>query len=255
MDAVKNVFQNKVVVIIGVILLLLVCACIGIFLVLPLIANVGNNASKTITTGSNTANGSSTTHKKPSAEECSSNAAKFDGKIYDVKGTDISGTVGLKANVAECRIEAYYHLVFQANLPENRVYELPYKYNYIAIIHSASETDRSTSYGIGVIFAANKNKTSVPEDVFTKEFQIFYGDDSGITTTNSHYAIPTRYYELSDAGLNEMTQDTVFEIIDSASYVVREPANFGGYSFTTDTLKAEKEGNIVKTYNFTWTAR
>ncbi|MEI7578451.1 MAG: hypothetical protein WCJ58_00250 [bacterium] len=239
-----SILKNKVA--LAVVAVLGVCLVSACCIVIFIIAFGNKNSSSDGSTGS------TTSKKKLSISECQSNAAKFDKKVLKISGNGIQGTVALTANVSECRIEAQYHLLFPAGLPQNPYNSYFNQYNYIALIHKTSERERQNSYGIGVIFAAYRNKALLPIDSFASMLNGFYAEGAEanqLGATETFYAIPERWFELSDKGYADMLSDTVFELIDSKPYIIEEKIG-NASTYTTDTAKAEKQGTIVKTYNW-----
>lgn len=230
--------KNKKLLIIAVIGITIVCICSIVFIsfILPKLS--------TGTTGNNS-----------KTKVCDTSiSTKYDGKLLTLSGSDIKGRVAIKTNIPDCRIEAQYIFLMNVNLQQNPKDNLPYLYNYIALLHAPNETDRGSSYGTGVIGEAYTNLNTFPQDKSNLNLYEFYGNpgNGGLTPTNNFFSGPTRYHELSDKGYQDMLKDTVYELINSNPYMIREDSGNGGFSYDTDINKAEKEGNIVKTFTYSY---
>ncbi len=185
-------------------------------------------------------------------EQCAEYAEKYDNKVLKITGEGIKGTIGLTANVEECRIVVIYHFLMQVDLPENPYKEYSSQYNYIGLLHSPEETGRESSYGTGYIAAGYVNKDALPEDNFTTSMHDFYAPlelANQLNVTSTFFQASERWYDLTDEGYAEILTKTVYDFIDGKPYIVEDNSN-GYSSYSIDIEKAEEKGKIVKTFTF-----
>ncbi|MEI6886885.1 MAG: hypothetical protein WCK31_01455 [bacterium] len=190
--------------------------------------------------------------KTLTSEECKPLIEKYNNKVLKISENNLNGSIGIKID-GNCKFTARYVITFNAILPTNPIPDIPSgaQYTYENLLHKASLTERG-HYGIGVLSIAKQNFMQLPDPFSTsKQVAEFYrnpGDYSN-GTSNNFYSSFERAGNLSQDKYSEFLNDNVFEVVDSLPYIVKTPSSIGGFSYSVDSEKAEKEGKIVKTFN------
>ena len=208
-----------------------------------------NPMTDTSAVGSN----SSSSGIKLTKEQCKPLFDKYDSKMLKIVGPNLKGSIGLKVDPDDCKYTAQYIFMMDANLPANPHADLPYPYNYIGAVHHTNQNDRG-HYGVGTVSAARINKGALPDPFATsQEIAAFYNvqNSSDISTTGSFYSSFSRSRYLSESAFNEIFDDSVYEVMDGLPYMKKEAVASGGFSYSIDHEMTEKEGRIVRSFQFT----
>ncbi|MEI6462803.1 MAG: hypothetical protein WCO33_04020 [bacterium] len=192
--------------------------------------------------------------KQLSAEECKPLIDKYNNKVLTITDNNLKGSIGIKID-SDCKYTARYIITFNAVLATNPITDFPggAQYTYENNLHNASQTERG-HYGVGVLSIAKQNFMQLP-DPFSTSTKVaeFYRNPTDYSngTSNNFYWSYERMGNFSMDRYNAMLTDNVLEVVDGLPYMVKEPSSSGGFSYSVDSERAEKEGKIVKTFNMT----
>jgi hypothetical protein len=189
---------------------------------------------------------------KMSDKECLENSQKYNGRVLNIKGDNIIGKIYLAGNSKDCRLEAYYLLRMKANLPENNIDQLPYLYNYTGIMGNSENLERKMLRSTGVISTVENITSIFPTDLTNSSaIATFYNptQSSGLTKTSEFYNHFSVWNDLNEEGYQEIFKDNWYGIIDLKPYSIKKQEEVG-YSYSSDTQKAVKDGNIVLEFKY-----
>jgi hypothetical protein len=188
------------------------------------------------------------------SEQCRPYKERHDGQILKISSDGLQGTIGIKIDDSSgCKLKAYYNVLLSYALPVN-----PYKrdigpvYNYVVLLRSADQTTRDRYDGYGVLSAAYKNQTLLPDPFAT-------GRDRSSLYSQGVNATETRYFywgyeidtDFSEARYQEILDHTKLEIVDGLAFIEEDQSNNNFSSWSINTEKATVGGPIVKSYVLT----
>jgi hypothetical protein len=192
---------------------------------------------------------------KLTPEECKPYAEQYDGKVLNISGENLIGSIGISIDPEECRLIGRYIITFTADLPENPEERIAggYPYNYIVLLRGSSNAERKYSGG-GVLSVVRRNGMSLP-DAFSDSISIsdYYMEsgtyyDGGSSNFYWTYLIDT---DFSKDRYEKIFKEVYFDIVDGLPFIEVTDEGDGFTSSSINHERAEIDGDIVKSFKLT----
>ena len=223
-----------------------------IFFLIIFIFSVGTMVS----THSKVSKSTGVTTQKLTATDCKPYFDKYNDKVLKISGDNIVGSIGIKITPQDCQLSARYIITFNAELSQNPSSDplaSATKYNYTVNLHKTSQTERG-DYGVGALSLVRQNPMTLPSAFSdSKVVSEYYRQpmDTNNGPTSSFYWSYEKIGTFSQARYQEMLDINVLEVVDGLPFLEKTAYANGTFSFSINHEKAEKQGNIVKTFNLT----
>ncbi len=192
---------------------------------------------------------------KLTPEECKPYAEQYDGKVLNISGENLIGSIGISMDPEECKLIGRYIITFTTDLPENPEERIVggYPYNYIVLLRESSNAERKYS-GSGVLSVVRRNGMSLP-DAFADSISI-----------SEYYVEPGTYYDgesinfywtyeintnFSEERYEKIFKEVYFDIVDGLPFIEVTDEGDGFTSSSINHDRAEVEGDIVKSFKLT----
>jgi hypothetical protein len=200
----------------------------------------------------NTSSSNTSTAKLTSAE-CQPYYDKYNGKVMNISGDGLKGTVAIKIDKSNgCKLLGWYNVLLSYNLPQN-----PYKrdvgpaYHYIVTLRTANQTTRSENDGYGALSPAFKNQTVLPDPYSTSSQRAaLYSQGINATETRYFYWGYNIETNFSEKRYQEIFQKTKLEIVDGMKFI-EEKTEGSTFSYSINQDRAAESGTISKSFNLT----
>lgn len=192
---------------------------------------------------------------KLTPEECMPYVEQYDGKVLNISGENLIGSVGISIDPEDCKLIGRYIITFTTDLPENPEERIVggYPYNYIVLLRESSNAERKYS-GSGVLSVVRRNGMSLPDafadSISISEYYVEPGTYYDGESNNFYwtYEISTNF---SEERYEKIFKEVYFDIVDGLPFIEVTDEGDGFTSSSINHDRAEVEGDIVKSFKLT----
>lgn len=194
--------------------------------------------------GGSKARGVSKGEVRLSVEECKEIYDKYDGRVLDISGEGIKGSVLLEVDPDGCETEVVYTFLFNVSLERDSQRE------YMGYFgeHDGGES-REDWDGVGSINPVYANKGVLVEPSADGGYGYFYeGYSHTGEDTDTFYNWYKSSYVMTDERYEGLLGDGEFVVLDGRDFIVDTYIDENSWSSSLDEDRAAREAPIVKRF-------